>query len=125
VGVTGTIGDKMKVGINYNTESTFEFENKQKMEYVGHTDEIIQRIEFGNVSMPLDGTLIQGSTTLFGVKTDLKFGKLTATAILSQQKGETKNIEVNAGAVSTEFKIQASDYEANRHFFLNHYFRDH
>lgn len=124
VGVTGTIGDKMKVGLNYNTESTFEFENDQKVEYIGHSDEIIQRIEFGNVSMPLNGTLIQGSTTLFGVKTDLKFGRLTASAVLSQQKGETKTIEVNAGAVQQEFSIQASDYEANRHFFLNHYFRD-
>ncbi len=124
VGVTGTIGDKMKVGINYNTEATFEFENKQNIEYVGHDDEIIQRIEFGNVSMPLEGTLIQGSSTLFGVKTDLKFGRLTATAVLSQQKGETKTIEVNAGAVTNEFRIQASDYEANRHFFLNHFFRN-
>ena len=124
VGVTGTIGDKMKIGINYNTEATFEFENKQNIEYIGHDDEIIQRIEFGNVSMPLEGTLIQGSSTLFGVKTDLKFGKLTATAVLSQQKGETRTIEVNAGAVTNEFRIQASDYEANRHFFLNHFFRD-
>ncbi|MCQ2973694.1 MAG: cell surface protein SprA [Bacteroidales bacterium] len=124
VGVTGTIGDKMKIGINYNTEATFEFENKQNIEYLGHDDEIIQRIEFGNVSMPLEGTLIQGSSTLFGVKTDLKFGKLTATAVLSQQKGETKTIEVNSGAVTNEFSIQASDYEANRHFFLNHFFRD-
>lgn len=124
VGVTGTIGDKMKIGLNYNTEATFEFENKQNIEYIGHDDEIIQRIEFGNVSMPLEGTLIQGSSTLFGVKTDLKFGKLTATAVLSQQKGETRTIEVNAGAVTNEFRIQASDYEANRHFFLNHFFRD-
>jgi hypothetical protein len=124
VGVTGTIGDKMKVGVNYNTESTFEFENRQKVEYIGHQDEIIQRIEFGNVSMPLEGNLITGSTTLFGVKTDLKFGNLTATAVLSQQKGETKTIEVNAGSVSNDFSIQASDYEANRHFFLNHFFRD-
>ena len=124
VGVTGTIGDKMRVGVNYNTESTFEFENQQKVEYTGHQDEIIQRIEFGNVSMPLEGNLITGSTTLFGVKTDLKFGKLTATAVLSQQKGETKTLEVNAGSVNHEFSIQASDYESNRHFFLNHFFRD-
>ncbi|MBQ5403034.1 MAG: cell surface protein SprA [Bacteroidales bacterium] len=124
VGVTGTIGDKMKVAVNYNTESTFEFENQQKVEYVGHEDEIIQRIEFGNVSMPLEGNLITGSTTLFGVKTDLKFGRLTATAVLSQQKGETKTIEINSGSVSNEFSVQASDYEANRHFFLNHFFRD-
>ena len=124
VGVTGTIGDKMKVGVNYNTESTFEFENRQKVEYIGHQDEIIQRIEFGNVSMPLEGNLINGSTTLFGVKTDLKFGKLTATAVLSQQKGETKTIEINAGSVSSDFSIQSSDYEADRHFFLNHFFRD-
>ena len=123
-GVTGMIGDKMKVGINYNTEATFEFENEERVEYIGHDDEIIQRIEFGNVSMPLDGQLIQGSQTLFGAKTDLKFGKLTATAVISQQKGETKTMEINGGAVATDFEIKASDYEANRHFFLNHYFKD-
>ena len=47
--VTGTIGDKMKLGVNYNTEATFEFENKTKLEYTGKEDEIIKKIEAGMV----------------------------------------------------------------------------
>lgn len=124
MGVTGKIGDKMNIGINYNTEATFDFENKTKIEYVGDEDEIIQKIEAGNVTMPLENTLIPGSSVLFGLKTDLKFGNLTVTSVLSHQKGESKTIEVDGGAVLNDYEISASDYEADKHFFLSHYFRE-
>ena len=124
MGVNGKIGEKMNIGINYNTEATFDFENKTKIEYVGDEDEIIQRIEAGNVTMPLENTLIPGSSTLFGLKTELQFGKLSVTSILSHQKGESETIEVEGGAVLNDYEILASDYEANKHFFLNHSFRD-
>lgn len=124
MGVVGQIGDKMNVGINYNTEATFDFENQSTIEYTGHEDEIIQKIEAGNVALPLNGTLIQGSTTLFGLKTALKFGDLTITTIASQQKGETDVIEIEGGSVLNEFEVQAGDYEKNRHFFLSHYFKE-
>ncbi len=124
IGVTGKIGDKMNVGINYNTEATFSFENKTKIEYVGEEDEIIQRIEAGNVTMPLENTLIPGSSTLFGLKTEMKFGRLYITSVASQQKGESETIEVDGGAVLNDFEISASDYDEDKHFFLNHYFRE-
>ena len=122
--VTGTIGDKMKLGLNYNTEATFEFENKTKIEYSGKEDEIIKKIEAGNVSLPLAGSLITGSQSLFGLKTELQFGKLTVTSIFSQQEGETSVINVEGGAQLSDFEVNIDDYDANRHFFLSHYFKD-
>jgi len=120
----GKIGDKMKITTNYNTEATFDFENQVKLEYTGYEDEIIKKIEAGNVSLPLTGTLITGSQSLFGVKTQLQFGKLTATAIFSQQKGQKKEVTSKGGAQTTPFEINGDNYEANKHFFLSQYFRD-
>ncbi len=122
--VTGTIGDRVSLGINYNTEAMFEFENQTKLEYTGSEDEIIQRIEAGNVTLPLPGSLITGSQSLFGLKTELRFGNLTVTSVLSQQKGESSVIEVRGGAQTQDFEVFADDYDANRHFFLSQYFRD-
>lgn len=120
--VSGSIGDKLELGINYNTEATFDFENKTKLEYSGDEDEIIQKIEAGNVSLPLTGSLITGSQSLFGLKTELQFGKLTMTSVFSHQKGESSVIEVQGGAQVSEFEVSAGDYDANRHFFLGHHF---
>jgi cell surface protein SprA len=122
--VAGSIGDKMKLDVNYNTEATFDFENKTKLEYAGKEDEIIKKIEAGNVSLPLTGSLITGSQSLFGLKTEMQFGKMTMTTILSQQKGETSVIEVQGGAQVQDFSISADDYDANKHFFLSNYFRN-
>lgn len=120
----GKIGDKMKITTNYNTEATFDFENQVKLEYTGYEDEIIKKIEAGNVSLPLTGTLITGSQSLFGIKTQLQFGKLTATTIFTQQKGQKKEVESKGGAQTIPFEIAGDNYEANKHFFLSQYFRD-
>ncbi|MDX9772270.1 MAG: cell surface protein SprA [Bacteroidales bacterium] len=122
--VTGTIGDKMQLGINYNTEAMFEFENRTKLEYSGKEDEIIKKIEAGDVTLPLNGTLITGSYSLFGLKTELQFGKLTMTTVFSQQKGESSVVEVKGGSQVSEYEITVDNYEANRHFFLSQEFKD-
>ena len=122
--VIGKIGDKLKLTTNFNTESTFDFENQMKLEYTGYEDEIIKKIEVGNVSLPLNGTLITGSQSLFGFKTQMQFGRTTITGILSQQKSTTSEIEVSGGAQTSEFDIYADQYEANKHYFLSHYFKD-
>ena len=123
--VIAKIGDKIEFKTSYNTEATFDFENKLKLKYEGKEDEIIQLIEAGDVSMPLSSTLIRGTEALFGIKTKLRFGRTTVTALYSQQKSESKNITVEGGAQTTEFSLRASDYEENRHFFLAQYFRNH
>jgi len=120
--VQGKIGEKLKISVVYNTEATFDFENSIKIEYQGYDDEIIQKIEAGNVALPLTSSLITGSQSLFGIKTDLKFGKLNVTTVFSQQKGQTSTIEVKGGAQTSNFEVTSDNYEANKHFFIGHYF---
>lgn len=120
----GKIGDKMKITTNYNTEASFDWENQMKLEYTGYEDEILKKIEAGNVTLPLNSTLITGSQTLFGVKTQFQFGRLTATTLFSQQRGKKQEVSVQGGAQTQYYTVNADNYEANKHFFLGHYFRD-
>lgn len=124
LGLQASIGDKLKLGINYNTNSGFAFENQMKLGYKGKEDDIIQALEFGNVSMPLRSALIKGPQNLFGVKTQLRFGRLTITNVLSQQKSKSESIRIENGAQTKTFSLKADEYEDNRHFFIAQYFRD-
>ena len=122
--VIGNIGTKLKVNMNYNTEAQFDFENQIKLDYTGGEDDIIKKIEAGNVSLPLNTTLITGTQALFGVKTQLQFGKLMVNTVFTQQKSQSKEIQINNGAQQNEYRISADNYEANKHYFLAQYFRD-
>ena len=120
----GQIGDKMKLDFNYNTLSNFDFDNNIKLDYAGTEDEIIQKVEAGNVSMPLPTLLIPGTQTLFGLKTKLKFGRMTVTSIASSQRSQNKTLTIEGGAQKEDFEVWADQYEENRHFFLGHNFRE-
>ena len=123
--VSGSVGDKLNFGLNYNTEATFDFDQSMlKLQYEGKEDDIIKKLEAGNVSMPLTGSLITGNTSLFGFKTDLQFGKLNVSAVVSQQESESQTINTT-GAQTTDFHISIDQYDENRHYFLSHFFREH
>lgn len=123
--INASVGSKMKFNMNYNTDATFDFDSQNlKLQYEGEEDEIIKSIEAGNVSMTTGSTLIRGSTALFGVKTTLQFGKLTATALVSQQNSETQSVQTDGGVQTTSFTINCDEYDENRHFFLSQFFYD-
>ncbi|HKK77421.1 MAG TPA: cell surface protein SprA [Saprospiraceae bacterium] len=147
--VTGQIGEKLTLSTNYNTGATFDFDNQIKINYSGlggggggpggigagglgdaigqpgyQEDGIIKNIEAGNVSLPLRGTLIQGAQSLFGLKTELQFGNLYLTSIISQQQSEQENIRIEGGSQVQEFEVRSDEYDENRHFLLSHYNRD-
>lgn len=123
--VTAKIGDKIQLGTTYNTEASFDFENKMKLAYEGKEDEVLKLIEAGDVTMPLTGTLISGAQSLFGIKTKWQFGRLYITTVFSQQKSQSSSIQVSGGAQVSKFNINADQYEDNKHFFFAQYFRDH
>ncbi|MFI5157441.1 MAG: cell surface protein SprA [Sphingobacteriales bacterium] len=122
--VTGNIGTNLTVATNYNTNAQFQFDNQIKLDYKGKQDDIIQEIQAGTVSMPLNTTLITGTQALFGVKTKLKFGKLNITSIMSQQRSQSKTITITNGSEQGNFKLTTDAYDANKHYFLAQYFRD-
>ncbi len=122
--LVGKVGERLQITANYDTQSTFDFQNQIKLEYTPTEDDIIRKIEVGNVSMPLNSSLIQGAQDLFGVKAELQFGKTTITGVFSEQKSETRTVVAEGGATVNDFEIFALDYDENRHFFLSHYFRD-
>lgn len=123
--IAATVGDRMKFNMTYNTDATFDFDSKNiKLAYEGKEDDIVKNIEAGNVSMTTGSSLIRGGTALFGIKTKLQFGKLTATALVSQQNSESRTVNTKGGVQTTKFQINADEYDQNRHFFLGQYFRD-
>lgn len=125
VSLNAKIGDLFDFDINWNTQATFDFENKIKLKYEGKEDDIVQLFEAADISFPLNTTLIKGSQQLWGFHTKLKFGKLTVDAVLSQKETSTENMQVQGGASVQEFQIRADEYEENRHYFISQYFYQH
>ncbi|MGO4709104.1 cell surface protein SprA, partial [Chryseobacterium sp. 2TAF14] len=143
LGLIGKVGENLQLKANYDTQSGFAFENRMNLVWqskgtwkdlqtkglndvnkpnAGGEDKIIKRVEFGNVNMPLSTSLIRGSESLFGVKTEFQLGKTFGTVVLSQQQGEARNIVVQGGGTMNNFKINALDYEENQHYFIGQYF---
>ena len=125
VSVQGKIGDKMDMYLNYNTEASFDYDMKNlKLKYEGKEDEIIKLVEAGNISLPSNNSLVTGASSLFGLRTDMQFGKLKLQVAVSQKKSVSKSVSASGGNQLTSFEIAGNAYEANRHFFLGHFFRD-
>lgn len=122
--LVGKIGEKLAVTANFDNNNTFDFQNNLKVEYTGYEEDIVKKIEIGNVSMPVTNSLMTGAQSLFGIKTQLQFGKLFVTGVLSRQQGKSEVITVESGFQGKEFEVRASDYDDNRHFFLGHFFRE-
>lgn len=124
--VNGCVGDKVNMNLNYNTDATFDYDAQNlKLKYEGKEDEIVKLIEAGNVSFPSNSSLIQGASSLFGIRTDMQFGRLKLQTVLSQKKSSSKSVSSNGGVQLTAFEKDVTDYEENKHFFLSQYFRKH
>ena len=123
--LNGKVGDKVNMDFNYNSEATFDFDTQNlKLRYEGKEDEIIKLVEAGNVSMPTNSSLVRGATSLFGIRTDMQFGKLKLSTVISQKKSSSSNVSSKGGAQLSSYEFSADAYDENRHFFLGHFFRD-
>ncbi len=123
--INGKVGDKVNMDINYNTDATFDYDAQNlKLTYEGKEDEIIKLIEGGNVSFPSNSSLVNGASSLFGIRADLQFGKLFLQTVVSQKKSSSMSVSSKGGVQLTPFEFSATEYEENRHFFLSTYFHD-
>ncbi len=121
--IQGTIGDKLSIQTDWDTERAFDFQNRLSIVYQGYEDEILQRVEMGNVSMETGNSLIRGGSALFGVKSVARVGALRLTSVVSQQEGEGQTETITGGAREQQLSIRPADYENDRHFFLDFYNR--
>ncbi|WP_018675287.1 cell surface protein SprA [Riemerella columbina] len=140
LGILGKVGENLQLKANYDTQSGFAFENKLNLVWQAKgkwqdlqskglgelnksgEDKIIKRVEFGNVNMPLSTSLIRGSESLFGLKTEFQLGKTYGTLVFSQQQGESRTVVAEGGGTMNTFKINAIDYEDNQHYYIGQYF---
>ncbi len=124
LGITGSIGDKMRVDVNYDTNNQFDFQNQLKLQYTGYEDEIIQSVEAGNVFLQTPSTLIRGGQSLFGIKSQFQLGGLHLTTVMSQQEGQSNSLSIDGGSEASSFDLKPTDYDEGKHFFLGYYFRN-
>ena len=122
--VNAQIGEKLKFPISYNTLSNLNFDNQLRLDYKGMDDEMIKSIEAGNIAFQSRGSLIPGAQNLFGIKTQLQFGKLFITGALANQRSQRQSLTLQGGAANNTFQKRLDDYEENRHFLLAQYFRN-
>lgn len=123
--LNGKVGDKVNLDFNYNSEATFDFDAQNiKLRYEGKEDEIIKLVEAGNVSMPTNSSLVRGATSLFGIRTDMQFGKLKLSTVISQKKSASSSVSSKGGSQLTNYEFSVDAYDENRHFFLSYFFRN-
>ena len=124
LGITGTIGDKMQINVDWDTNNQFDYQNQVKLKYTGYEDEILQSVEAGNVFLETPSSLIRGGQSLFGLKSEFQLGNLSLTTVASQQEGQSKSLSIEGGSEKTEFTLEPTEYDDNTHFFLSYYFRN-
>ena len=124
VNLTGQIGTRLKLAFNYDTKASFDFDNQMKFDFAGDENDIVRKVDLGNVSLPLGNSLVQGGQNLFGIKTQLQFGRLGVTAVAATVRGTADEVRIQNGAQSRQYELKASQYERDRHFFLAQYFRE-
>jgi cell surface protein SprA len=122
--VDASIGEKLKLPINYNTLANFSFENQLKLDFKGKDDDIIKQFQAGNTSFSTKGTLIPGAQSLFGIKTQMQFGKLWVTTVLANQQSQRQSQNLQGGTAAQSFSLKSDEYDENRHFLLAQYFRN-
>lgn len=125
LGVTGTIGDKLNVNVNWDTQNQFDYQNQLRIQYQGYEDEIVRLVEAGNVFLQTPATLIRGGQSLFGIKSEFQLGGLRLTTVASQEEGQATSLNFTGGSETQTFELRAVEYDDATHFFLASYFRNH
>jgi len=97
VQLNGTIGEKIHVDVDHNSERQYEPENRIRLAYEGWEDEIIQSIEVGDVSLSISGPEFVAYSIphqgLFGAKMISQVGPVDITTIASKEASSVESAE--------------------------------
>ena len=126
--IQGKIGDRITVSMDQDSERDFDWENNIRISYEGQEDDIVQKVEAGNISLSLPSTkyvTFSGKNQgLFGVKSVSKLGPVDVTAIASIEQTKKEQSEWEGGGQSNTQQIRDVDWIKNRYFFIHEWFRN-
>ena len=126
--IQGKIGDRITVNMDQDSERQFDWENNIRIAYDGLEDDIVQKVEAGNISLSLPSTkyvTFSGKNQgLFGIKSISKLGPIDITTIASIEKAKKEQEEYKGGAQSSTQQIRDVDWLKNRYFFIHPWFRN-
>jgi len=118
--ITGKVGQKVEVKVDQDSERLFDFENSLKLTYAGDPDEIVQKVEAGNVSFNLAGpklaTFSGRNNGLFGLKTETKVGALRMTGIATLERGQKNRQSARDQAQHQQFSEK--EFVADKYFWI-------
>ncbi len=121
VQLDGTIGEKIHVEVDHDSEREMQPENRIRLAYEGWEDEIIQSIEMGDVSLSITGPEFVSYSIphegLFGAKVIAQAGPVDITTIASKEASSTESAEF-VGQATMIADTLLDIYPANNYFYL-------
>ncbi len=121
----GIVSDRVHVNVDFDTEREFSANNNINVYYQGLEDEILRRIEVGNVTFrtPSSRFITAGvPANSFGIQAEAQAGPLEFRTIVAQQKGSAvRSRDFTIGDQTTqpvEFDVRDIDFEQARFFFV-------
>ncbi len=121
----GVVGSRFHVNVDFDNQREFSVNNNINVWYQGLEDEILRRVEVGNVTFraPSSRFITAGiPSNSFGVMADAQLGAMEFRGIFAQQKGSavrTRSFRVgDATTQPVNFEARDLDYESGRFFFV-------
>jgi len=127
--VAGTISERVHVNVDYDQRREFDAANNINVYYQGLEDEVLQRLEVGDVSirLPTSRFITQGIPAgNFGFRAEGQLGPLDFQAVWAQQKGDVSQREFQLGGAGSqqgfvqdlEIVLDDAAYVKGQFFFL-------
>lgn len=121
---SGVIGQRLHVNVDFSSQREFDANNTIQVWYEGLPDEILRRVEAGNVSFAVPASRFISAAVPannFGFQAVAQVGDLQLRGIYAQQKGTVvKDRIYTVGQVTNQSVSRDGrdlDYEAGRFFF--------
>ncbi|HEY6107401.1 MAG TPA: cell surface protein SprA [Gemmatimonadales bacterium] len=120
----GVVGQRLHVNVDFDSQREFDANNNLQVWYEGLEDEVLRRVEAGNVSFQIPASRFISAAipaNNFGVQAVSQVGPLEVRGIYAQQKGNVvRDRTYNIGETTTEpidRQFRDLDYEQGRFFF--------
>ena len=121
----GVIADRLNVNVDFDAQREFSSNNRINVWYQGLEDDILRRVEVGNLDFQLPASRFIRSAIpaqSFGIQAEAQVGPVEVRSILAQQKGSSVRARVfTVGDQTTQVVSRESrdvEFEDSRFFFI-------